>query len=183
MSTTCNTHRTINHLTTVAAACGVSLAAALAVGPGGPVTAAPTTALFVGGGGIAVHDGNGAIAVEGPGLVQDKHLRDMLDATIRATMATTEGELPDVGECKPATATLVVDGERDADMTLTGNGTVCRVQNPSFPTYVTIEYDGLHHVVEAKRPRLRGVGGSLSITVTPGGFTSVHADSFVPPPS
>jgi hypothetical protein len=182
MSTNRNTHRNIKRLMTSAAACGISIAATLAVGPGGLVTAAPTTALFLGGGGIAVDDGNGAIVVDGPALVQDKHLRDMLDATIHTTMTSTDGELPAIGDCKPATATVDVDGERDADMTLTSDGTVCRVQNPSFPAYVTIEYDGLHQVVEAKRPQLRGVSGSLSITVTPGGFTSVHADSFVPTP-
>ena len=106
----------------------------------------------------------------------------MLDAPIRATMAPTEGALPAIGECKPASTTFVVDGEHDAEMTLTSQGTVCRVQNSFFPAYVTVEFDGLHQVVEAKRPQLRGGTGTLSITITPGGFTSLHADSFVPSP-
>lgn len=173
-------NRIIRHKKTVALAGAVGLA--LTLGVGQPVGAAPTSALFVGGGGIAQVDSTGAVVVEGPALVQDKHLREMLDATIRATMAPTEGALPDVGECKPASATFVVDGERDADMTLTSQGTVCRVQNSFFPAYITVEFDGLHEVVETKRPQLRGVTGSLSVTITPGGFTSLHADSFVPSP-
>jgi hypothetical protein len=168
-------------LTTVGA---LSVAAALALGSTSPAAAAPsgTAALFVGGGGSAVTDGNGGVVVEGPALVQDKHGRDMLDATIRATMAPADGSLPAVDECEPAAATFVVQGERDATMTLTGPGTVCTVRNAFFPTYITVEFDGQHEVVEAKRPQLRGTTGSLSITITPSGFTSLHADSFVPTP-
>ena len=173
-------NRIIRHIDHAAVAGAVGLA--LTLGVGQPVAAAATSALFVGGGGIAQVDSTGAVVVEGPALVQDKQLREMLDATIRATMAPTEGALPAVGECKPASATFVVDGERDADMTLASQGTVCRVQNSFFPAYVTVEFDGLHEVVEAKRPQLRGGTGSMSITITPGGFTSLHADSFVPSP-
>jgi hypothetical protein len=174
-------NRTIHHLNHVAAG-ALGLAAVLTLGVGDAVDAAPASTLFVGGGGIAQVDDTGVVVVEGPALVQDKQLRDMLDATIRATMSPTVGELPAIGECKPASATFVVEGERDADMTLASQGTVCRVQNPFFPAYVTVEFDGLHEVVDAKRPQLRGATGSLSITVTPGGFTSLHADSFVPSP-
>jgi hypothetical protein len=175
-------NRTITHPKTFAAAGLAGLAAALALGAGSPAEATPASVLFVGGGGIAQFVTNGAIVVEGPALVQDKHLREMLDATIRATMTPTEGGLPAIGECTAASATFVVDGERDADMTLTSDGTVCRVQNAFFPAYVTLEFDGLHDVVEAKRPQIRGTSGSMSITVSPGGFTSLHADSFVPSP-
>jgi hypothetical protein len=175
-------NRIIHHMNHIAVASAVGLAAVVTLGVGSPVAATATSALFVGGGGIAEVDSTGAVIVEGPALVQDKQLRDMLDATIHATMAPTDGPLPAVGECTPASATFVIDGERDADMTLTSDGTVCRVQNSYFPAYVTVEFDGLHEVVEAKRPQLRGVTGSLSITVTPGGFTSLHADSFVPSP-
>ena len=164
------------------AACAAGLAAVLMLGVGQPAAAASTSALFVGGGGIAEIDDAGAVVVEGPALVQDKHLRNMLDATIRATMAPTDGGLPEVGECKAASATVVVEGERDADMTLTSQGNVCRVSNPFFPAFVLVKFNGVHQVVTAKRPQLRGIEGSLSITITPGGFTSLHADSFVPSP-
>ena len=77
-------------------------------------------------------------------------------------------------------ATVVVDGERDADMTLTSSGTVCRVRHPFFANDISLEYRGLHEVVEAKRPQLRSTSGSLSITKGPSAFTSLYADSFVP---
>jgi hypothetical protein len=168
--------RTIHPKRTAAA---LGLAAVFTLGTVSPVAAASTPTLFVGGGGPAVADGNGLV-VEGPALVQDKHGRDMLDATIRATMVAADGSLPAVDECEPATATFVVEGERDADMTLRGQGTVCTVRNAFFPAYVTVEFDGQHQIVEAKRPQLRGTIGSLSVTVTPGGFTSLYADSVVP---
>ena len=166
--------------TTRAAAAGAL--AALVLGLAGPAAATPSSVLFVGGGGIAADAGAGGIAVEGPALVQDKHLREMLDATLRATMAPDDQTLPAIGECEPGTASVVVDGERDTDMTLRSSGTVCHLRHPIFTSYVWVEYRGLHEVTQAKRPQLRGVTGSLSITTGPGGggFTSVHADSFVP---
>jgi hypothetical protein len=154
--------------------------AALVLGLAGPAAATPSSTLFVGGGGIAADDGAGSIVVEGPGLVQDKHLREMLDATLRATMAPVDQTMPAIGECEPAVAGVVVDGVRDTDMTLRSDGTVCHLRHPVFTSYVWVEYRGIHEVTQAKRPQLRGVTGSLSITVSPGGFTSVHADSFVP---
>jgi hypothetical protein len=174
-------NRTIRRRNTVTTA-AVGLAAVVTLAVGDPVAAAPTSALFVGGGGLAQVDAAGSVLVEGPGLVQDKHLREMLDATIRATMATADGTLPALGTCEPATATFVVDGERDSDMTLVSQGTVCHTQHPSVPAYIAIEFDGRHEVVEAKRPQLRGVTGSLAITMSTGGFTSLYADSFVPSP-
>lgn len=175
-------NRTIHHRLHAGALAGTGLATVLILGAPHPAGAMPTSTLFVGGGGIAQIDGDGTVLVEGPALVQDKHLRDLLDATIVATMAPADGALPTIGECEPAAASFVVDGERDADMTLVSNGTVCRVQHPLFPAYVTLEFDGLHDVVEAKRPQLRLTTGTMSITVGPGGFTSLHADSFVPSP-
>ena len=174
-------NRTI-HRRRVLRVAGACAAGMLGIGAGAPVAAEPawTSTLFVGGGGLAVSNDDGTTVVEGPGLVHDKHLRLMLDATIHATMAPADGTLPAVDGCEPASATFVVDGERDADMTLTSQGPVCRVRNPFFPAYVTVEFDGQHQVVSAKRPQLRGETGSLSMTITPGGFTSLHADSFVP---
>jgi hypothetical protein len=172
-----------NHPTkTVAATAALGLAAVLTLGAGNPAAAKPTTTLFVGGGGIAELDDTGTLIVEGPALVQDKHLRDMLDATLRAAMAATDGTLPAIDECEPASATVEVNGTRDADMTLTSQGTVCHTRNPFFPTDVTIKFNGQHQVVDAKRPQLRGVTGTLSMTISPGGFTSIHADSFTPSP-
>jgi hypothetical protein len=166
----------------ITAAVALAVASVLALGSVNPAAAAPseTPTLSVGGGGNAVADGNGTVVVEGTALVQDKHLRDMLDATIRATMAAADGSLPAVDECEPATATFVIDGQRDADLTLSGPGTVCTVRNSFFPAYITVEFDGQHQVVDAKRPQLRGTTGSFSIAITPGGFTSLYADSFVP---
>ncbi len=177
-------NRTIHQMSAFTAAGVLGVATVLALGVSNPVAAEPagTATLYVGGGGVAEVDGTGAVVVEGPALVQNKHLRDMLDATIRATMTAVDGTLPDVDKCEPASATFLVDGERDSDMTLTSQGTVCRVRNAFFPAYITVEFDGQHDVVEAKRPQLRGVTGSLSMTITPGGFTSLHADSFVPSP-
>lgn len=163
-------------------AAAVGAVAVLVLGLAGPAAATPSSALFVGGGGIAADDGAGGVVIEGPALVQDKHLREVLDATLRATMAPVDQTLPAIGECEPATASVVVDGERDTDMTLESDGEVCHVRHPVFTSYVTLEYRGLHEVIEAKRPQLRGVTGSLSITRTPGGFSSVHADSYVPTP-
>ena len=173
-------NRTIHHVCTATGA----VAAALALGVGNPVAAEPawTSTLFVGGGGQAVIHDDGTVVVEGPALVHDKHLRRTLDATIRATMTTPDGTLPAVGQCEPASTTFVVEGDRDSDVTLASQGTVCRVSNAFFPAYITVEFDGQHEVVEAKRPQLRGVTGSLSMTISPGGFTSLHADSFVPSP-
>jgi hypothetical protein len=173
-------NRNIKRMTPVTVAGAVGLATVLTLGVAHPVAATPTSTLFVGGGGIAADDGHGTVVVEGPALVQDKHLRTMLDATISATMTVADGTLPAIGECESAAATFVVAGERDADMTLSSEGTVCRVQHPNFPTYITLEFDGQHTVVTAKRPQLRGITGSLSINISPGGFTSLHADSFAP---
>lgn len=172
--------RNIKRLTPVSAVGALGLV--LTLGVGHPVAAKPASTLFVGGGGIATNDDHGTVTVEGPALVQDKHLRTMLDATIRATMTVADGSLPAIGECESATVTFVVDGERDSDMTLTSDGTVCHFQHPNFPKYTAMEFDGLHQVIEAKRPQLRGATGSLSMNVSPGGFTSLHADSFVPTP-
>ena len=159
----------------------VFAATALVLTIAGPAGATPSSALFVGGGGIGVDDGAGGVVIEGPALVSEKHLREVLDATLRATMGPTDGTLPAIGECEPAAATVVVDGVRDTDMTLVSAGTVCHVQHPIFTSYVSVEFRGLHEVVDAKRPQLRGVTGSLSITTRAGGgFSSVHADSFVP---
>lgn len=175
-------NRISHHKNIVAAACAVGLAAVLTLGVGQPAGAATASTLFVGGGGIAEIDDAGAVVVEGPALVQDKHLRNMLDASIRATMAPTDGGLPEIGECKAASATFVVEGERDADMTLTSDGTVCRIQNANFPAIVMVKFTGVHQVITAKRPQLRGIEGTMSITITSGGFTSLHANSFVPSP-
>jgi hypothetical protein len=180
MNRTRTINRTIQRMTPVTVAGTVGLATMLTLGVAQPVAATPTSTLFVGGGGIAADDGQGNVVVEGPALVQDKHLRTMLDATISATMTVADGTLPTIGECESAAATFVVTGERDADMTLTSEGTVCRVQHPNFPSYITVQFDGQHTVVEAKRPQLRGGTGSLSINISPGGFTSLYADSFVP---
>lgn len=170
--------RTTRHLRALAAVTAVGMAAV--IGTGTPAAATPAQALFVGGGGIAADDGSGGIVVEGPGLVNEKHLRTVLDATVRATMSAADGTLPGIGECEPASATVVVDGERDADLTLSSTGTVCRVQNAYFPSYVSLDYDGPHEVTDAKRPQIRGMAGTLSVSVSPGGFTSLYADSFVP---
>ena len=156
------------------------VAAVLVFGAGSPAGATPSATLFLGGGGLAADDGSGGLVFEGPGLVGDKHLREMLDATVRANWSADDDSLPVVGECEPASATVVVDGERDADMTLTSSGTLCRVRHPVFTNYISLEYRGLHEVVEAKRPQLRGTTGSLSITSGPSAFTSLYADSFVP---
>lgn len=65
-------------------------------------------------------------------------------------------------------------------MTLVSSGTLCLARHPNFPSFISLEFDGLHEVVDAKRPQLRGTNGSLSITSRGAGtFTSVHADSFV----
>jgi hypothetical protein len=173
-------HRAVKRLAPVSAVGALGLV--LTLGVGQPVAAKPASTLFVGGGGIATNDGHGTVTVEGPALVQDKHFRTMLDATIRATMTVPDGSLPAIGECESAIATFVVDGERDADMTLISDGTVCYFQHPNFPTYTALEFDGFHEVIEAKRPQLRGTTGSMSMTVSPAGFTSLHADSFVPTP-
>ena len=170
----------IHPIRTLAGLTALGAAALVALGPGTPAAAAPSQTLFLGGGGLAVDDGSGGLVVEGPGLVGDKHLREMLDATVRATWAATDGSLPAVDECEPASATVVVDGERDADLTLVSSGTVCLVRHPNFPSYISLEFRGLHEVIDAKRRQLRGTTGSLSITKGPGAFTSVHADSFVP---
>jgi hypothetical protein len=175
-------NRTIHLTKAVAATSAFGLAAVLTLGAGNPAAAKPTTTLFIGGGGVAEIDNTGTVIVEGPALVQDKHLRDMLDATVHATMAATDGTLPAIDECELASATVIIDGTRDSNMILTSQGTVCHTRNPFFPTDVTIKYHGQHHVVDARRPQLRGVTGSLSMTISPGGFTSLHADSFIPSP-
>jgi hypothetical protein len=173
--------RSVRPIRTFAALIALVATALLALGAGTPAGAAPSPTLFLGGGGIAADAGNGGLVVEGPGLVGDKHLRDMLDATVRASWAADDGTLPAVDECEPASATVVVDGERDADLTLVSSGTLCLQRHPNFPSYISLEFRGLHEVVHAKRPQLRGTTGSLSITSRgPGTFTSVYADSFVP---
>lgn len=172
--------RSIHPVRTFAALAAIGAVALVALGAGTPAAAAQSQTLFLGGGGLATDDGNGGLVVEGPGLVGDKHMRDMLDATVRTSWAADDGSLPAVDECEPASATVVVVGERDADMTLASSGTLCLERHPNFPSYISLEFRGLHQVVDAKRPQLRGTTGSLSITKGPGTFTSVYADSFVP---
>jgi hypothetical protein len=160
----------------------VATAAALTLGTAAPVSAAPSSALFVGGSGIAADDGAGGIVIDGPGSVGDKHLREVLDAHVRSTVSVDDGSLPAIGECEPATAGVVVDGERDGDLTLASDGTVCHHQHPTFPTFVWMAFTGVHEVTDAKRPQLRGGTGSLTVSFLPGRFSTVHADSFVPVP-
>lgn len=162
------------------AAAAVAAASVLALGLGGPAAATPSSTLFLGAGGIGADDGSGGVLIEGPGLVGDKHLRGVLDATVRTTMSPVDGALPAIGECEPANARVVVDGPRDTDLTLVSAGTVCHVQHPIFTSWITVEFRGLHEVTQAKRPQLRGTSGSLSINGKPGVYSTVHADSFVP---
>ena len=148
--------------------------AAAAVGRAGDV-------YTVGGGGIATVDADGsAVLTDGPALVSDRHLRDQLDATLDVVLAAADGSLPAPDTCEPASATFVVEGERDADMTLVGSGEVCAVRNPFAPSFVSQEFNGQHVVTDAKRPGLEGDHGSFRVTVTSGGFTSAYATSFVP---
>lgn len=169
------------HPTTIArtvAAAGLSL---LALGSLANQASAdpPAAGVFsVGGGGISTVEDDGDVVFTGPGLASDRRLREMLDVTLTVVVSPDAGELPAVGSCTPATSTFVVDGKRGAGMTLEGTGDIC--SRVIFGNFVETVFEGTFDVVDAQRQDLRGTSGTYRVNITPNGFTSAYASSFVP---
>jgi hypothetical protein len=139
----------------------------------------PTTVSMSGSGPWVANDG-GDIVVAGPADVLDWHNGDHLPATLTATMHPEGGTLPEPGTCKPASASFVVDGDRFADTTMVGTGTLCAVVVPVAPWIVIQEFQGIYEITEAGRRNLLGEDGSFSMSLLQIGWGTAHATSVIP---
>jgi len=168
-------HRTTTRAVALGGLLTLALAAPAAAGGNGA-----TDVFTVGGGGIyTVADDGSVVLDQGQALVTDRRVREMLDATLSVVLATDDGTFPEPDACEPASATFVVEGQRDVAMTLEGTGTYCARRHPVFPTFVERRFEGRYVVTDAKRPMLRGDEGTFSVTLS-GGFMAASTSSFIP---
>jgi hypothetical protein len=157
------------------AAAGLALASLGATA--GTSSAEPYGAgVFTGSGsGISTVEDDGDIVVSGPGLVSDRRLTEMLDATVTITVSPAGGVLPGIGECVDGASTFVFEGKRGVAMTLDGTGQICT--RTVFGTFTETVFQGTFHVVDAQRQDLRGASGSYRVGIKPHGFTHGHASA------
>lgn len=93
--------------------------------------------------------------------------------TYTATLAATDGSLPEPGSCEPATATVNVVGSRARHLQLTGSGQVCGEWTDA--TYVvTHRFAGRYEVTAASARRLRGTDGWYSLILATQGRANVE---------
>lgn len=94
--------------------------------------------------------------------------------TYTATLAATDGSLPEPGMCEPASATVDLVGSRDRHLQLTGSGRVCGEWTDA--TYaVTHRFVGRYEVHASSARRLRGTDGWYTLILDTEGRANVEA--------
>ena len=96
------------------------------------------------------------------------------DGGYTATLAATDGSLPEAGNCEPATATLDATGTRNRHLELTATGEVCGTW-PDATYVVTHNFVGRYVVTDASFRRLRGTDGWISMVLATEGRANVEA--------
>jgi hypothetical protein len=96
------------------------------------------------------------------------------DGTYTATLAATDGSLPEPGSCEPATATVNVVGSRLRHLELTGSGRVCGEWTDA--TYVvTHRFVGRYEVTASSARRLLGTDGWYTLILATEGRANLEA--------
>jgi hypothetical protein len=96
------------------------------------------------------------------------------DGAYTATLAASDGNLPEPGRCEPATATVDVVGSRDRHLQLTGDGRVCGEWTDAT-SVVTHRFVGRYEVTAASARRLRHTNGWYTLILATEGRTNVEA--------
>jgi hypothetical protein len=99
---------------------------------------------------------------------------DPFDGTYTATLAATDGSLPEPGTCETATAIVDVVGSRERHLQLSGSGSVCGEWTDA--TYVvTHRFVGRYEVSAATARRLRGTDGWYTLVLATEGRAHLEA--------
>lgn len=140
------------------------------LGTAGPAEAAPKPRLDLHGASVGsyVLDDTGVAHLSGEVTGRP------FDGAYTATLAASDGSLPDPGACEPATSTLDVTGPRDKYLRLAAAGEVCGLWTDS--TYVvTHRFVGRYVVVDTSERRLQGTDGWISTSLATEGRANVEA--------
>ena len=142
---------------------------ALTAHAAGPAAAARPPAIDLRGAGLGSHVVDHAGTARLTGAVTG----EPFDGAYAASLAASDGSLPDPGVCEPATAVVDVVGSRDRVLQLTGSGEVCGRWTDA--TYVvTHRFVGRYVVTDASSRRLRGTDGWYSLLLATEGRANLE---------
>ncbi len=96
------------------------------------------------------------------------------DGAYTATLAASDGNLPEPGRCEPATATVDVVGSRRRHLQVTGDGRVCGEWTDAT-SVVTHRFVGRYKVIAASARRLRHTDGWYTLILVTQGRANVEA--------
>ena len=148
----------------------VVLGVALTAQAAGPAAAARPPAIDLRGAGL----GSYAVDQAGAARLTGAVTGEPFDGSYTASLAASDGSLPDPGVCEPATAVVDVAGSRNRALQLTGSGEVCGQWTDA--TYVvTHRFVGRYLVTDASSRRLRGTDGWYSLLLATGGRANLEA--------
>jgi hypothetical protein len=121
-------------------------------------------------------DGHGTYTLAGDGsaVLAGAATGEPFDGTYTATLAASDGTLPEPGVCEEGTATVRLDGPRGRFLELVAAGDVCG-KHLQPPYVVTHQFTGRYDVASAWQKRFLGTDGFLDISLFTEGRAGVFA--------